>query len=155
MKKILSFVFFALTLGAHAQVLPQNQCRTPNVLISRDFIGLSSETVGQNFDRAGSAEIPTTASMSGVIKARIFRDFEEVYCVARVHSYQERVCQDVDPDLAVGRGNKDYDSLFDLTLPLAKRADHFARIVSYGLQASEAARQGKPGAAPLLPLGQP
>lgn len=140
MKKMISFLAFAFTLTAQAQVLPPDQCPVPGVQLSREYVGLSSETVGNNFERIGAQEIPTQAEFAGFLKARIFKVFHERYCVAKIYTYQQQVCADVHPDLALGRGNDTFKALFDLNITLLKRAEIFSQQVKYGIGANQATR---------------
>jgi hypothetical protein len=140
MKKMFSFLALAFTLTAQAQVLPPDQCPVAGVQISRDYVGLASETVGNNFDRMGSSEIPTQSEFAGFLKARIFKVFHERYCVAKVYTYQQQVCADVHPDLALGRGNDTFKALYNLNITLLKRAEIFSQQVKYGIGANQATR---------------
>lgn len=140
MKKLLALLLILSSVAIHAQVLPQNQCPQPGVLLSRDYVGLAGETNRSVFDRQGSHEIPTQAEFAGNLKARVFKVYSERFCVTKVHSYQQRVCADVHPDLALGRGNDTFRSFFDLNITLLKRADMFSRVVRYGVGANAATR---------------
>ena len=141
MKTTLGFLVLALSFSALAQQnLPANQCPTPNVLLAKDYIGLASENVGQSFSRQGTNAIPTTSEFAGQLKARIFKVYEERYCVTKTYSYAQQVCADVQPEIALGRGNEIYRSFYDLNITLLKRADMFSRTVRYGISTNQAAR---------------
>lgn len=140
MKKLFALVAFLASLSSFAQPLPQNQCPVAGVLLSREYVGLAGETTRQVYDRQGTHEIPTEAQFAGFLKARTFKVFHERFCVAKVYSYQQQVCADVHPDLAIGRGNDLYRSMFDLNITLLKRAEIFSRYVKYGVNAPHANR---------------
>lgn len=141
MKTYLSFLVLALSVAAHAQQnLPSSQCPTPNVLVSKQYVGLASENVGQNFGRQGTNTIPTTAEYAGQLKSRIFKVYEERTCVAKQMSYQVQVRIEVSPELALGRGNDTYRSFYDLNIALPKRAEMFSRVLRYGVNTSQGAR---------------
>jgi len=140
MKTLFSLLFIILSLSVQAQTLPASQCPTPNVLISRDYVGLTSETISQRFERQGTELIPTQAEFAGLIKSRIFKVYEDHLCIAKIYSYQQKVCNDVAPDLALGRGNDKYRSLFDLNLTLLKRSEIFSTTVKYGVETNQPAR---------------
>ena len=141
MKTYFSFLVLALSVAAHAQQnLPASQCPTPNVLLSKEYVGLASENVGQNFGRQGTNAIPTTGEFAGQLKSRIFKVYEERTCVAKQMSYQVQVRIEVSPEIALGRGNETYRSFFDLNITLLKRADMFSRVLRYSVNTAQAAR---------------
>lgn len=141
MKSVFGFLVLSLSVSAFAQQsLPPSQCPTPNVLLSKDYIGLASENVGQNFGRQGNNDIPTTSEFAGNLKARIFKVYEERTCVPKQLTYQQQVCADVAPEIALGRGNDLYRSFYDLNITLLKRADAFSRTLRFGVNTAQAAR---------------
>lgn len=141
MKSVFGFIVLAVSGQVLAQqTLPPSQCPTPNVMLSREYIGLASETVGQNFSRQGTNAIPKEAEFSGILKARIFKVYEERTCVPKTLSYQQKVCSDVPAGIALGRGNDTYRSLYDLNITLLRRADIFSRSLRYGVNTAQAAR---------------
>lgn len=119
-----------LPLGALAQ--RQHECYRPGTMLSRDYVGVSGDSVSNAFNRSGDQNIPSTATLSGVLTTKTFRNYRETHCVTRQHSYQENVCHDVDLDRAIGRGNDNFRSIFNLNVTLLKRAETFAQTVSYG-----------------------
>lgn len=140
MKTLFAFLLLTFAAIAQAQILAPNQCPVPGVLLSRDYVGLSSETVASRFERSGAANIPSSAEFSGFLKARIFKVFLERFCVARTQSYQQQVCADVNPDLALGRGNETFRSLFNLNISAIKRAEIFSQSVKYGIGTNQTTR---------------
>ena len=140
MKKLFALLLILSSVAVQAQVLPQNQCPQAGVLLSRDYLGLAGETTRSVYDRQGTHEIPTQAEFAGNLKARVFKVYSERFCVTKVHNYQQQVCADVHPDLALGRGSDAFRSLFDLNITLLKRADMFSRMVRYAIGANEATR---------------
>lgn len=140
LKSALSFLILAASASSFAQNLPPSQCPVPNVLLSRDYVGLSSESVDQSLRREGNSSIPLTSEFSGTLKARVYKVFEERSCVPQTYSYQLKVCTDISPELALGRGNDLYRSFYDLNITTIKRADMFARTVRFGVNAPQSAR---------------
>jgi hypothetical protein len=132
MKSLLPMIGLVLTMSSFAQVLEPNQCLNPNTVIARSYQGLSSEDVAQNFERSGTESIATSAEFSGQIKARIFRAFNVSTCVPKSYNYQVQVCTDIDANQARGQGNQVLNSFFDLNISTIKRAEIFARHMSYG-----------------------
>lgn len=140
MKKFLGIVLFAFAFAAQAQPLPQSQCPQAGVLIARDYIGLSGDTVQSSYRRDGAMEIPTASEFAGNLVARTYKVYNERTCVAKVHNYQQQVCADVPADIAVGRGNNVFRSFFDLNITSLRRAEMFSQNVKYGLGTTQPAR---------------
>lgn len=109
-----------------------NECARPGTMMSRDYTGIEGETAYASHSRRGDDSIPTESSFSGNINARLFKVYREQHCVQRSENYTERVCDVISIDLALGRGNDLFKSLFDLRVTALKRSEMFAQNVVYG-----------------------
>ncbi|MFP5384652.1 MAG: hypothetical protein ACLGHN_01140 [Bacteriovoracia bacterium] len=128
MKKSLGLILL-LSMPAMAQRM--NECPVPGQVLSTDYRGESSDIASNSHRRAGSAEIPVSAAFSGSIRTKIYKNFRDRVCRTESYQHQERVCNRISPDLALGRGNEVLASLYDLHNTTLKRAEIFSRNVRF------------------------
>lgn len=138
MKKIA----FAILLGVFANFAIANECPNPGQVLNRDFERLTGEQVQLDFKREGTAEISSTATLTGDFNTKIHKVFKETFCKPTKQTYKEQVCADVTLDQALGRGNESFRSLYDLRINLIKRAEDFARFVAYMMDQPQSERLG-------------
>ena len=137
MKKSLGLILL-LSMPAMAQRM--NECPVPGQILSTDYRGESSDTVSNSHRRSGSADIPVSAEFAGNIRTKIYKNFRDRICRTESYQHQERVCDRISPDLALGRGNEVLASLYDLHNTTLKRAEIFSRNVRYRPNSTPAER---------------
>ncbi len=132
MKTTLGILVFLTATGAMAQRL--DQCPRAGVVLSSQFVRMQGENANIQHVRVGGAQIPTAYNVSGNIVANTYRLMQERLCVEEQYTHQERICNDIHPDLAFGRGNGLLQSFFDLRLNPLTRAENFSRNVRYTME---------------------
>ena len=128
MKKSLGLILL-LSLPAMAQRM--NECPVPGQILNTEYTGETSDHVSTSHQRQGDHNIPSVASFNGGLRTRIYKNFQDRVCRSESYIHQERVCDRISPDLALGRGNEILKSLYNLHNSTLKRADIFARSVRF------------------------
>lgn len=111
-----------------------NQCPRAGLVLSSQFMRMTGEMANVQHVRVGSSQIPTVYNVSGNIVANTYRLMHETVCVEESYTHQERICNDIHPDVAFGRGNQLLHSLFDLRLNPLTRAENFSRNVRFNME---------------------
>ena len=128
MKKSLGLILL-LSLPAMAQRM--DECPRPGQILQTDYTGESSDVASASHRRQGDHNIPVDASFNGGLRTRIYKNFRDRVCRSESYIHQERICDRISPDLALGRGNQVLHSLYDLHNSILKRADIFSRNVRF------------------------
>lgn len=132
MKTTIGILVLLSTSAAFAQRM--NQCPRAGQVLSSDFIRMTGENANIQHVRMGGSQIPTTYNVSGSIVANTYRLMQERICVEETYTHQERICNEIHPDVAFGRGNGLLHSLFDLRLNPLTRAENFSRNVRFNVE---------------------
>lgn len=132
MKTTLGIVVLLTASAAFAQRM--DQCPRPGQVLSSEFMRMQGENANVQHVRMGGAQIPSTYNVSGNIVANTYKLMHERVCVEEAYNHQERICNDIHPDVAFGRGNGLLHSLFDLRLNPLTRAENFSRNVRYTVE---------------------
>jgi hypothetical protein len=139
MKVVMSLAVLVTATTALGQIRP-DECGRPGHRLNTEFQRTTGERVTQSFRRSGNANIPTEASFNGQLRARTFLNFVDTVCNQRPYSYPQRVCHEVAPEIALGRGNQLLQSFYDLRVSRRERALQFSRSVRFSLNAHQAER---------------
>lgn len=118
-----------MSLPAMAQRM--NECPRPGQILHTDYTGETSDAVSRSHTRQGDHSIPQNAMFNGGLRTKIYKNYTDRICRSESYIHQERICDRVSPDLALGRGNQVLASLYDLHNSTLKRADIFARNVRF------------------------
>lgn len=129
MKSYLSVVLLLSSVSALAQNRP-HECPRPGLMHSR-MVGQTGDLVSASHNRAGSMDIPETMSVTGVLRTKIFNNFEEKHCVAKPYISAETVCQPIAIEVALGQGNDLFKSLFNMSETNLNRAQRVVQNLRY------------------------
>lgn len=132
MKTTLGLIVLLSSTAAFAQRM--NQCPRAGVVLSSEFMRMTGDLANIQHVRLGTSAIPTVYNVSGNIVANTYRLMRETVCVEESYTHQERICNDIHPDLAFGRGNQLINGFFDLRLNPLTRAENFSRNVRYNME---------------------
>ncbi len=117
------------TQSAFAQRL--DECKKPGTKLSSRIVSVTGDQKEARFDRSGTADLVSTAKFEVTLTTDTYNVLDSKYCVAEKYTYEEKQCLAVDLGLALGRGNADFKSLYDLNKTIMNRAQLFANKVAY------------------------
>lgn len=110
-----------------------DECLRPGQRLTKVLIGIDGEEKIERFSRSGSALVPTDAKFETQLTTNTFNVYNSSYCVIESYTVIDTKCTIVDTNLALGRGNADFKSLYNLNLSIMNRAETFAKLVKYNL----------------------
>lgn len=108
-----------------------NECEKPGVKLSNRLIGIVGDQKDLRFERLGTSDILSTAKFEAKATTNTYQIFEAKYCEIENYSYEQKECKAIDLAIALGRGNAEFKSLYDLNKTIMNRAQLFAKKVLF------------------------
>ena len=126
-----TLMMFALLSTQAVLAARVDECKIPGTKLSSRLVGVVGDVKDARFERNGIADVLTNAKFETTLTTDTYNVMDSKFCVAEKYTYEEKECQSVDLNLALGRGNADFKSLYDLNRSIMNRAQLFANKIKY------------------------
>jgi hypothetical protein len=110
-----------------------DECQRPGQRLTKVLAGIDGDEKIERFSRAGNALIPAEAKFETSLTTNTFNVYNSNYCVIESYTVIDTKCTAVDTNMALGRGNSEFKSLYNLNITIMNRAETFAKLVKYNL----------------------
>lgn len=113
----------------------QNECDRIGFM-DKTFTGKTSTTSTLQSTRVGDSSIPENITFEGIFNVQLFNNFTIRTCDNESYSHREVICKTIDIDLAIGRGNEKFKSLFNIKTTKLDRAELLSNLLKYNINDS-------------------
>ena len=110
-----------------------DECFRPGQRLTKNLVGIDGDEKIESFSRSGSALLPSAAKFETQLTTNTYYVYNSNYCVIESYTVIDTKCTAIDTKVALGRGNAEFKSLYNLNITIMNRAEIFAKLVKYNL----------------------